>query len=158
MDVSLPLHVFKTQPIGWRTNLGGAHVGPLDAWNVEDASGRFLAGGLSEEGNNATSARAGFCRKCEAESYAAGYTAWVTGDLTVAHVQSSGLRIHAEALEERARHWARRDERIENAFQAGAFDAQSHRRRANTPLPPASLKEDRHRAEIHRTLGRRAKP
>ena len=148
MEIQLPLRVFKTRPYAWRTNLGGAHHAHMDAWNVEDANGVFLAGGLSERGSNVRTARAMFPRKREALAYVAAYTAWLKGEFDPAEMASSRSLgfIYARDC---AFKWAKEtfpaggflvwsDEQIERAFGMGALQASIHRTHPNyLPVRPS---------------------
>ena len=132
MSAHLPLRIFKTSPTGWRTNLGGAHVGAVPAWNVEDAHGTLLAGGLRTSGNNVESARARFRLKREAVAYAMGYGAWLQGELSEQDL-AGGMVAHATIKDIGDKLGWRGDERMEAAYKAGVIEARNHQRRALRP-------------------------
>lgn len=144
MDVKLPLRVFKTRVVAWRANLGGAHVGEMEVWNVEDAQGRWVAGDLRSQGSNVESARAWFRRRSEAQRYAQGYTDWLTG--RVGPDAFNGGLLRWDVLQREQSRWpapARHDEALGRAYQEGVSAARVYQNSPSRPLPPLDLATSR---------------
>lgn len=85
-----PLTITKTRDYVWRCNLGSAHMGWIEVWNVVTATGEVLEGGC-EAGCNVQSGRARLSRKSWATAFIQGWKAFREGRLTEAQASSSWL-------------------------------------------------------------------
>lgn len=109
MENAEPLIIIKTRHYVWRKNLGGAHHGWMEAWNVTDASGNMLAGGY-EGGSNVKSGRATLARKSWAKAFIEGWRAFREGRLTEEQAQAVHLspdRFPSPRYSEQERNWFR---------------------------------------------------
>ncbi len=139
MNIQLPLEVFKSREYGWRVNLGGAHTGFLDAWNVQDANGTLLVGGLVDGGGNHRSARPRLALKRDAETVVAAINAVANGSLD--DVELQGFLAPAVVQE-----WGPRSlgqtkpltEDQDNAFRLGVHLALKHQVLDPMPVSPTT--------------------